>query len=535
MDQPPPATDLRASAPGDHVVADQSAVFEFLGNPASHAHPGPVARIDTHGAAVFLVGPDAYKVKRAVAFPFMDFSTVEKRRIACEGEITINRPGAPDLYLEALPVVRRDGRLHLGGSGEVVDWVVHMRRFDETKTLDRIAATGDLAAPLLVDLARAIAASHARAARCEPAFDAGAALAEVLADNADAFAAAPDLFPTEAAAALAAAARAALTQCRSLLKTRAATGAVRRCHGDLHLRNIAVIDGHPVLFDAIEFNPALATCDVLYDLAFLLMDLWERGLRGPANLVLNRYLWTCDQRDHYAALAALPLFLSTRAAIRAKVGAAAAAGAHGPDQTKARNEACRYFRAACAFLQAPPARLVAVGGLAGTGKSTLAAGLAPALAPAPGAVILRSDIERKAMAGKGETERLPPSAYSEGATQAVYARLRERAALALQAGHSVIVDAVHAHPDERVAIEAVAQDASVPFDGVWLEAPTPVLIERVSRRKGDASDADAAIVAQQAHYELGGIKWHIIDVASGTEAALAAVRARMGKPTGCDA
>lgn len=532
MDQPPPTTDRSASARGDHVVADQSAVFAFLANTASHAHPGPVTRIDTHGAAVFLVGADAYKVKRAVSFPFMDFSTVEKRRLACEAEIAINRPAAPDLYLEALPVVRRDGSLHLGGSGEVLDWVVHMHRFDETRTLDRIAASGDLPAPLLAELARAIAAAHARAPHCGPDFDAIAALAEVLADNAEAFAGNPDLFPAQAAAALARDARAALALCTPLLKARAAAGAVRRCHGDLHLRNIAVIDGHPVLFDAIEFNPALATCDVLYDLAFLLMDLWERGLSGPANLVLNRYLWACDDVGLYAALAALPLFLSTRAAIRAKVGAAAAAGAHGPDQTKARAECSRYFRAACAFLQAPAPRLVAVGGLSGTGKSTLAAGLAPALAPAPGAVILRSDIERKAMAGVGETDRLPASAYSEGATQAVYARLRERAALALRAGQSVIVDAVHAHPDERAAIKAVAQVASVPFDGVWLEAPTAVLIERVSRRKGDASDADAGIVAQQAHYDLGGITWHVIDVSNGTETALAAVRTRMAKTTG---
>lgn len=508
-------------ARADHVVADQSAVFDFLADPASHPGNSPVQRIDTHGAAVFLAGPDAYKVKRAVAFPFMDFSTVEKRRIACEAEIAINRPNAPELYLNVLPVMRRDGSLHLGGSGEVVDWVVHMRRFDETQTLDRIAVNEGLSPALLADLARAIARAHGHAPLCPPQFDPVAALAEVLADNAAAFAAAPDLFPADAAAALGAAAEAALARCAPLLRQRAAAGSVRRCHGDLHLRNIARIAGRPVLFDALEFDPALATCDVLYDLAFLLMDLWERDLRAAANLVLNRYLWACDQAADYAALAALPLFLSTRAAIRAKVGAAAAAGAQGSDAAKAREETRRYFQAACAFVSAPRPRMVAVGGLSGSGKSTLAAGLAPDLAPAPGAVILRSDIERKAMAGVGETERLPERAYSEGTTQAVYARLRARAALALAASHSVVVDAVHARPQERAEIEAAAQAAGVPFCGLWLTAPEAVLKERVSQRRGDASDADAAIVGQQAHYDIGPMSWHVIDVSAGRDRALA--------------
>ena len=526
MDQPPdPTPQPSGSTRGDHVVSDQSVVFEFLGNPASHPDDGTVTRIDTHGAAVFLVGRDAYKVKRAVAFPFMDFSTLEKRRQACEAEIAINRPAAPDLYLAALPVVRRNGKLHLGGDGDVVDWVVHMRRFDETQTLDRIAETSALPEPLLGDLARAIVAAHAKAPRCAPDFDPVGALAEVLGDNAAAFAAAPDLFPGAAAAALAEKAGAALARYAPLLRARAAAGNVRRCHGDLHLRNIAVIDGHPVLFDAIEFDPKLATGDVLYDLAFLLMDLWERGLRRPANLVLNRYLWASDSLDAYGVLALVSLFLSTRAGIRAKVGAAAAAGARGEDQMQVREAARRYFEAACDFLRPSAPRLIAVGGLSGSGKSTLAAALAPSLGRAPGAVILRSDIERKAMAGVGETARLPSTAYTQTATEAVYARLREKAALALQAGHSVIADAVHARPDERAAIEAVAAHAGAAFTGIWLEAPEAIRTERVSRRRVDASDADAAVVAQQQSNDVGVMTWQVIDVSQGRSPALAAARA----------
>lgn len=511
-------------ARADHVVADQSAVFAFLASPATHPGGETVTRIDTHGAAVFLVGADAYKVKRAVAFPFMDFSTVEKRRVACQEEIAVNRPNAPDLYLEALPVVSRNGSLHLGGTGEVLDWVVHMRRFDERQTLDHIAQAGGLSPALLAELARVIAAAHACAARCAEDFDPVAELEHILADNADALAAAPDVFPVAEAARLVDAASTALARCRPLLQARADEGYVRRCHGDLHLRNIALIAGHPVLFDAIEFNPALATCDVLYDLAFLLMDLCERGLRAQANVVLNRYLWATDLDAHYVGLAALPLFLSIRAAIRAKVGAAAAAGLSGGAAAAALTETQSYFHAASAFLQGDTPRLVAVGGLSGTGKSTLARSLAPHLGAMPGAVVLRSDIERKALAGVEETLRLPPSAYTAAATKAVYGRLCRRAALVLTAGRSVIVDAVHAREDERTAIAQVAETAGVRFAGLWLEAPVRTLQERVAGRHGDPSDADAAIVTQQAAYDLGPMTWQVIDVSGGADSGLDAAR-----------
>ncbi|MFG1376844.1 AAA family ATPase [Xanthobacter autotrophicus] len=513
------------AAPG-HVVGDQSAVFALLEDPSTHGLSEPVVRIDTHGAAVFLAGPVAYKVKRAVFFPFMDFSTLEKRRAACHAEVEISGPGAPGLYLGVVPIVRTPHGLALGGAGEVVESAVKMRRFDTSLTLDRVAERGDLSPDLVKALAAAVVAAHA-AAPVRRGFDTAGRLASYLADNTKEFSARPELFPPDEVARLARLSEDALAGITPLLEARSAAGFVRRCHGDMHLRNIVLLDGRPVLFDAIEFNDDIATCDLLYDLAFLIMDLWQRGLRGEANAIFNRYLWASDDAQ-MDGLKALPLFLSLRAGIRAKVEAAGLAHQHGERKDEAERHVCAAFAQALAFLdpghaemgalpllngatptEALPAHtaLWAVGGLSGSGKSTWAAKMASALGRAPGAVILRSDIERKRLAGTAETQKLPPDAYTPEATQQVYARLRTLAARVLATGHSVIVDAVHARPDERDAIAEVARAAGMPFAGIWLDAPEGELIRRVEARSGDASDADAAVVRRQLSYDLGTIGW----------------------------
>jgi predicted kinase len=296
-----------------------------------------------------------------------------------------------------------------------------------------------------------------------------------------------------------------LKQHGRLLDARAESGHVRRCHGDLHLRNVVLLDGQPTLFDAIEFNDAIACIDVFYDLAFLLMDLDHRDLRPFANLVLNRYL---QQRDECAALPLLPLLLSMRAAVRAKVAASLEAIAdNDTGKAKQRNEAGVYFRRALDYLNPPPPRLVAVGGLSGSGKATLARALAPENGAAPGALHLRSDVLRKQLAGVAELERLPAAAYSAEATAAVYAELARRAAQGLAAGQSVVVDAVFARPEERADIEAVAQTVGTGFTGLWLAADRSVLTARVQGRRSDASDADARVVERQLTYDLGVIAW----------------------------
>ena len=300
-----------------HVVADQSEVFAFLGASATHGISEAVKRIDTHGAAVFLAGPDVYKVKRAVKFAFMDFSTLEKRRAACEAEIRANQGDSSYIYLGVVPITRSQGKLHLRGEGEVVEWAVHMRRFDENATLDKLAQRGALTAGLVADLAVVVARAHSRAPIRD--FDNGAALKGYIVENGESLGEMAEIFPVERVRRLTEASHAQLLAHGDLMSERRKEGYVRRCHGDLHLRNIALIDGKPVLFDALEFDEAMATGDVLYDLAFLIMDLWERGYEEAANAVLNHYLWEDREPLSIKGLALLPLFLSVRAAIRAKV------------------------------------------------------------------------------------------------------------------------------------------------------------------------------------------------------------------------
>ncbi|MEJ8571153.1 AAA family ATPase [Microbaculum marinum] len=506
----------------------QADVEAFLSDPATYGgRVAEVGRIDTHAAIVFLAGDDVYKIKRAVRFPFLDFSTPDKRRRACEREVELNRLTAPELYLGAVPIVRSpEGRLSFSGRGPVVEWAVHMRRFDETATFDRLAGEGALTQDLLDELAARIADLHEKApvaAIDDPAGEIG----RVALESCEELAASPGLFPADEVEELTEQTRAALQRLRPLIDRRARDGAIRRCHGDLHLGNVALIDGAPVIFDALEFDEALATIDVFYDLAFLLMDLWERGLRSEANRVLNRWLVSRRDRNDIPGLALLPLFLSMRAAIRAKVGAARATHLGGDAREAAVGEARGKFAAARAFLAPRAPRLVAVGGLSGTGKTTVAMALAADIGAAPGAIVVRSDVVRKVMFGARETERLPPDAYTPEAGLEVYAEMETQAAAILATGHSAILDGVHARPEERNAARGVATACAVPFTGIWLRAPEDELVARVDARSGDASDANASVVRRQLGYDTGRIDWIEVDAGGDRDRVVARVRAAM--------
>jgi uncharacterized protein len=500
----------------------QAKVLDFLGRPEAYdPPPTTVERIETHISVVFLAGVFAYKAKRAVKYNFADFSTLERRRLACLNELRVNGRTAPQLYLEVLPVTARDnGEFRLGGEGEAVEWVVKMRRFDQAALYDRMAEEGRLRLDSMPRLAETIAAFHASADRVLSAGLTVASLDGVLGDNAEVFAANPEAIRPHASEALAASSRDSLARLAPLLEARARGGYVRHCHGDLHLRNVVEIEAAPVLFDAIEFDDRLATIDVLHDLAFLLMDLGKRGLKAHANAVLNAYLDADASSGNLLGLAALPLFLSMRAAVRAKVELLRAALAAPGGADPVREEARAYFALAQAFLVLARPRLIAIGGLSGSGKSVVARAIAPHIGALPGAVIVRSDFERKRLFGVGPLERLPQSAYTPEVSERVYAICRKRAFLALQGGQSVIVDAVQARAHEREAFAALAASCGVPFTGLWLEAPAKLLRDRIAARTADVSDATPELVDVQLGYDLGAQDFTLVD-ASGPVAEVA--------------
>ena len=507
----------------------QEEVLAFLGDPAAHGGR-KVQRIDTHAASVFLAGDRALKIKRAVRFAFLDYSTLEKRKQACEAELAVNAPYAPEIYRGVVAITRQpNGKLAIGGSGAIVEWAVEMQRFDETRTLDHLADAIDDA--LADALGHAVAAAHAKAREvdAEPWI---AALGSYIDEHSEAFGQHPEIFPADENEAFARDSRAAYQRIVPLLRERARRGFVRRIHGDLHLGNIVLIDGNPVLFDAIEFSDIIASGDVFYDLAFLLMDLLERGLAPAANTVLNRYLAETRRIEDLEALAMLPFFLSMRAAIRAKVTAMRMERAPKPEHAAIARAARAYFAFARQAITPPKPKFVAIGGLSGTGKSKLARALAPEILPMPGAVIVRSDIERKALFGVAETEKLPAEAYADDVTDRVYAALTDKARRIVAAGHSVIVDAVFAKPQERAAIAAVAKSGDCPLRSLFLTADLKTRMGRVGTRARDASDADAAIAQAQERYDLGSLDWTAIDASGTSEATLTRTRAALTRAEG---
>jgi aminoglycoside phosphotransferase family enzyme/predicted kinase len=425
-------------------------------------------------------------------------------------ELALNRRTAPGLYLGVLPITRdHDGTLAVGGAGSPVDWVVEMVRFDQAALFDRLAARHALDLSTMAPLAETIADLHAAADR-RPDRGGRDGMRWVVDGNGEGFVAqGAAILDQDACAQLIDRTRAALDQGSSLLEARRRSGFVRWCHGDLHLRNIVMLDGRPTLFDGVEFNEQIACVDVLYDLAFLLMDLWQRDLRRHANVVFNEYL---DRTGDVGALGLLPLWLSCRAAVRAKTSATSAR----VQQAEARaNELKAQARSYVAFaerLLAPPApRLIAIGGLSGSGKSTLAKRLAPDVGAVPGALVVRSDLIRKTLFGVAPLEPLGPEAYSRAASRSVYARMAEHAGAALAGRHGVILDAVHADPEVRQGVERLAREAGVEFTGLWLDAAPDALATRIRTREHDASDATVDVLRQQIESGPGPIEWQRID------------------------
>jgi hypothetical protein len=476
----------------------QSVIVAALQAGAATGEDRPLKRIDTHMSHLFLGAAKAYKLKRSLRHSFADMSSVEARRQACEAELSVNRPLAPDIYEAVLPVTRDPvGAIKVGGSGETVDWIVVMRRFPDGALLEEVAEAGRLTPRLVSETADVIAAFHASLA---PREDFGHAadyrrIIEGLRRTEAEGAARLNVIP--ASETLFGGLERELAKLAPLIEGRRKAGWVRRGHGDLHLRNICLFNGRITPFDALEFDPALSTADVIYDVAFLLMDLRARELHSLANIAMNRY-WDASQQPE-DALALLPLFMALRATVRMAVGVEAG------DLV----QAARYRDLGLELLQSRTPRLLAIGGLSGTGKSTLAKAVASELPGPCGGRLLRTDAIRKALAGVEPATRLQDQAYTPTARAAIYRALAEHARDALAAGSSVIADATFRDDDARASIEGAADGHA--FLGLWLKASMVVRVARVAARVGDVSDATTQIAQAQIEPDRLGPAWRTLD------------------------
>jgi len=491
-DRPPQANHVASARPAEPGKSSQAELLAFLGRELSRQ--GAYRRIQTHAGSIFLAGDKAWKLKRAVRYPYLDFSTPERRRAALEAEFRLNRRTAPDLYLGVHPIIRTPTEFRIGGDGEPIDWVLEMRRFPDDALLDTIACKHRLDMQMLTRLTDRIHRFHESV---PPVLRARAAadFQRVIEGNGESLRRLNGVVGHERIGKLIKAQQDLRHRHSALLNARGRHGRVRHTHGDLHLANIALIDGEAVPFDCLEFDDELATTDVLYDLAFLLMDLWHRGLRCEANLVFNRYIDVSADEDGARLLA---LFMSVRATIRAHVLAAAAEQA---DESEKLAEAREFLTLAETLLRCSPIALVAIGGLSGSGKSAIARAIGGRLGTPPGARIIRSDVLRKRRAGVPPEQRLPESCYSGRANRTVYKMLADCAVRHLAEGTFVIADAVFSNADDRAPVERAAASAKVPFIGCWLNASEANRLARVGGRSADASDADASVVKLQSAHE----------------------------------
>lgn len=500
------------------IVQDQSDVIAFLAATSAVANTGSSEHIETHISDVFLAGDRAYKLKRAIKLPYVDFSTPAIRKAACDKELELNQRTSPDIYIRVRRITRDGQGLVFDGSGELVDAVVEMKRFQQEHILDHMALKGELTTGIMSSLAREILNAHKLAPSVK---ESGTQNIRMVLDINSAGFRESKVFTGSEIDQLDRFFRTNLQKLGPILDQRSERSCIKRCHGDLHLRNICMFDGRPQLFDCIDFNDQLATVDVLYDLAFLAMDLWHRDLRDLANLVVNHYLDGSDEEDGFACM---PYFVALRAAVRAHVLATQSEDPHVQNAGEKRREARSYYYLALASLEARPSRMIAIGGLSGSGKSTVASKIAAFVGTAPGARLIESDRTRKAMFKVEPMACLPDSAYAPGVSDKVYNLMSKRAAKLLKQGCCVVADAVYDLPERRQMIESAAGQANVPFDGIWLHAETDVLRYRVETRAKSASDATQGVLDMQLARDLGKVSWNKISTSRTIEQTISETR-----------
>lgn len=443
--------------------------------------------VETHISWVLLTGEFVYKIKKPVKLSFLDFSTLALRKHFCGEELRLNRRFAPELYLDVVTIVDSKSGPRIGGEGPIIDYAVKLRQFDAQSELGQLLAARQVDCDELAQFGASLAQQHAAS---PPARDVSpATLYKIVNDNRDELTA---IMPAAAARLCHLKERLqALCDARAaMFAERYASGVVRECHGDLHVGNIVRIDGQLRAFDCIEFDAALRNIDVLNDAAFLMMDLAAHAHRELAYCFVNA--WLTESGD-YLGLPLLPYYLIYRALVRAKVAALRANAA----------DAARYLDEAQRRAQPKRAKLILTCGLSGSGKTWLSKALAPRIP----AIHMRSDIERKRLAGLGalESSRSAPGGgiYSTEFGARTYQRLQDCARACLQAGETALIDAAFLRRAERSAFAALAQDCSASFAILHCAAPIETLRERIQQRVQagrDASEATLAVLERQFDY-----------------------------------
>jgi uncharacterized protein len=471
-------------------------------DPKRYPHPAQrVELVETHASWILLAGEFAYKVKKAITLPFLDYGTLSRREAFCRAELVLNHRLAPDLYLDVVPIGGTAERPCLGAT-PAIEYAVRMRRFDESGRLDRVARRGELQPAHLAQLAATLSAFQGTAAVAASDTRFGAPQ-QVLAAARENFVELRQLLPQAMQAHvghLAQWTEEEFARRATAFAARKADGFIREGHGDLHLGNLVLIEGHVTPFDCIEFNEDFRWNDPISEIAFVWIDLLDHGQPGLAAWLLNAWL---EAGGDFAAMAVLRFYAVYRAVVRAKI-AALRARQEGAAQARSEIESAASYLQLARQIAVPPAPTFTITcGLSGSGKTTASsARLLDPAGPGAGSVLrLRSDVERKRLFGLAPQDssgsRLDGGIYTAEATTRTYARLYALARELLVAGWPVIVDAAFLRREERASFRALAAELGVSFAILATEAPADELRRRLEARSGDASEATVAVLERQ--------------------------------------
>lgn len=493
------------------ILSDQSEVIAALSDPATYGKNIKKVLIrQSHIAYIFFAGNFVYKLKRAVVYQNVDFSTAEKRKLACISEMKRSTVYAPHLIVAVKPIRRlKNGKIKIGGTqGEEIDTVIVERRLPNKAILSFLLPSPDFDRFETMDLAEHLAELHAKAKTFHTKWGVDV-IKHIILLNESILSCFPEIFNINEVNTLTRHSLELLQQNGSLIKFRQKSGRVKKCHGDLLLSNIAYDKGKFLFISPVEYNECLDCIDTLYDLAFLTMDLEARGLRRLGNILFNHYMSYMNDIEGYPLLG---LYQSMRAAFRAAVCAKTTALVEGTEKQKSVVAAKKYFDMACTFLIECKPVLIACGGLSGSGKSRIAREIGGLMNPAPGAVILRDDVVKKQITGLAPHQRFNKTMDTPVFEKVVYEVLRQQAEAALRSGACVILDALFYNPAERRAVKKLAHDLNIPFIGLWMDAPLDVRTQRVRNRKKAPSDVRKEDELEcQLCLETGDISWHIIN------------------------